>query len=1137
MTRFKKTSLWITICFTFFVALILTLILTTDKLINQKHILDKIQSTVSETINGQVVFQRVHISFFPRPELVVQKCRFSIPETIKGTVVSLSISPKLLPLIRGEFQNSEITLNTPDLEIFLHRKPKSENKHLNLFSLETIEKKVGTILGVVFSQTPGLRIRVNNARLNMIKGKKPVFWLNGGNANINVFKNYIRFGLQSDASLFENISLRGAVYLNNDQLSISLANLKLNDPRLILSGKLDIHRALPSMSRKVNLELTGKDVDVGSIRKSVLNMTGKIPVMSDILEIVKAGEIPFIELTSHGESMEELGKLENISINSRITNGEIFVPKVDLDLTDVAGDVTISKGILNGQKLKARMGSSKCLDGSLELGFEGKDARFHLDLSLEADLSQLPPILNRVVHNEAFIKENSLLDDVKGRATGRLVLGESFASVKVFVDVSQFNLSANYRRLPYPLKINTGQYVLNGNTSSVKHASGSMGNSTFDEISGQMDWNNAPQLKIKSGRAKIELKEVYPWFLSSKIISEKLKDLKNVKGILTLSSLSLNGPFLNPINYQFQITGEVRNLTLDSAVLPGSLAAAKGSFSITSENISIVDFQTRILDASMKISGTAKDYLQELSRIDLTFQGEIGPDGLRWGEDVLNISPFLRLNAPVSISTAHLTWNNQQQIDFSGDLSIIKGPIINTVFSASPEKLIIEKLIIQDQVSKASIKLGQKSRIMDVLFSGNLKKETMDNILENNEILKGQIKGDFYSRVILDQSLNSTVQGELTVKDFIFPKTIKPSFLIKNLFLTAKKDILKVKSANLVLADNAFDLKGNVNFSDSEPNLEMELFADVLNLDQLIQNLNNNSKKSQNQTAEKSWTYPLRGVVKTKINNLVYAGSTWTPFEADILFKDRVADISITDANVCGITTLGDLKITPQEITIDVKPSAQNKELNETERCLLDQSAKMVGDFNLEGNIKAKGTAQTLMQNAKGDLKFYASKGRFHAGRDYRILIKIFDILNVTDIFKGEAPNIETEGFSFNSIRVSGDIQNGKLVLSEMIIDGTSMNIVGRGYIDLVNKQINVTVLVAPLKTIDFFIKRTPLIKDILGGSLVSYPLGIIGHLDNPRVVRRPISDVDSGLLGIIKRTLQLPIKIIQPVPPNEKNN
>ena len=307
--------------------------------------------------------------------------------------------------------------------------------------------------------------------------------------------------------------------------------------------------------------------------------------------------------------------------------------------------------------------------------------------------------------------------------------------------------------------------------------------------------------------------------------------------------------------------------------------------------------------------------------------------------------------------------------------------------------------------------------------------------------------------------------------------------------------------------------------------------------DQLLQDLDKSTKNNRDQTAEKSWMYPARGMVKAKIKSLIYSNLTWEPFEADIHFNDRSALVSIINASVCGITTLGTLEITPREISIDLKPSAQNKELNPSIQCLSDKSSKIFGEFNLEGNIKANGTAKTLMQNVNGDLEFYASNGSFRAGKSLRILIKIFSILNVTDVFKGKLSNPETNGFDFNSIHAKADIQNGKIMLNEMIIDGTSMNIVCQGSIDVANKQMDVTALVAPLKTIDFFVKRTPIIKEILGGSLISIPIGIEGRMENPNVTPLPPSKVGEGLLGIIKRTLQLPVKIIQPITPGEEIN
>jgi len=76
----------------------------------------------------------------------------------------------------------------------------------------------------------------------------------------------------------------------------------------------------------------------------------------------------------------------------------------------------------------------------------------------------------------------------------------------------------------------------------------------------------------------------------------------------------------------------------------------------------------------------------------------------------------------------------------------------------------------------------------------------------------------------------------------------------------------------------------------------------------------------------------------------------------------------------------------------------------------------------------------------------------------------------------------------------------------------------------------DITALVAPLKTVDFIVNYLPGVNYILGGSLVSFPVRIKGDLNNPRVTPISPTAVGSGLLGIMKRTLHLPVKMIEPI-------
>jgi hypothetical protein len=929
-------------------------------------------------------------------------------------------------------------------------------------------------------------------------------------------------------------SFKGDIFRSEAELRVSIDGLKLIYPRLNLSGKLAIQKSPQPAFRKVNLKLKAVDVDVDSTRKIALVRAGDIPVVKDIFDIVKGGRVPSITFTSHGKKISDLGALDNITIKGNMQDGEVWVPEVDLDLHGVKGDVVISKGILYGDNLNARLGNSRASAGTLKLGLEGENAPFHLDLALEADLAQVPLILMRVIDHKVFLKEMAYLKDVKGNASGRLVLGERIDAIKASVDVNQFNVFYDDQRLPHPVIINSGQFSLKGSESFAKNLRGSIGKSTFSGLSIQFAWGELPYFKVKSGKTEIFLEQTYPWLVSSNLITGKLQDIKRVQGEVALSAVSLHGPFLEPGKYRYQITGDVQDLAVTSSMSPEAIVVSKGNFSVTNEKISFADFQARIMDASLTVSGAMENYQNGVSNVDLSFHGKMGSNAMDRVSGVISLPPQIDLKTPVLIADAHLTWRKQQETSFSGHLTLPQGLNIDTDVLSKPKELNIKKLIIKDRASNASIRLGYKGRAFNISFSGDLNKTTLDNLIKENKILKGRINGDFHADMVLDQPGDSTIQGNLHIKDLVLPIKKNSPLAVNTLFLNATGSQLRVESGDLSWVDNRFDLTGNIMTSSEGVNLDLGLKTDMLNLDKLKQTLEEQNKANHVSSGKSGWTYPIRGVLKLKSGKLTFAGFTWDPFQADIAFGDKVVTISVIDANLCGIDTPGIFKVYPQMLEANFKPVSENQELHPVIVCLLDKSVKVDGRFSLDANLSAQGTEKELLRSLTGDLELTAPEGRYYAGRSIRILTKIFGLLNVTELFKGKLPDINTEGFGYNSMRVKADIQNGNLNVHEYVVDGTSMEIVGRGSIDLINKQVDGTVLVAPLKTVDAIVKKIPGINYILGGTLVSIPFRIEGHPDNLNVTPLPASAIGSGLKGIMKRTFQLPIKIIQPVLPGE---
>jgi hypothetical protein len=83
--------------------------------------------------------------------------------------------------------------------------------------------------------------------------------------------------------------------------------------------------------------------------------------------------------------------------------------------------------------------------------------------------------------------------------------------------------------------------------------------------------------------------------------------------------------------------------------------------------------------------------------------------------------------------------------------------------------------------------------------------------------------------------------------------------------------------------------------------------------------------------------------------------------------------------------------------------------------------------------------------------------------------------------------------------------------------------------VDLLNEQLDLTMLASPFTLTDRLIRFIPVVGYILGGTLISVPVKIDGPLKDPKVRILPFSEIGSGVWGILKRTLETPVKIVGP--------
>jgi hypothetical protein len=1226
MSKRKKIFLWIMGGAGALMVLLLAFLLAAPKLINLEPIKEKVLAQVSQQVGGEFEFQRVDFSILPRPYVVIHGASLSIPDTVNGTLESLSVYVKILPLLKGKLRLAKVQVEAPDFKMKLPERPEKSTESPKSAPLGDIEETLTRLLAPLALNAPDLVVVVKKGRLDFSEENESVFsfqnidarfvlpptgfkiyltcasnlWekigvvvtLNSedfkGNGRIDLIRFYpqlltgylfpkatprigesaVNLSLTLEADGLKDLngevqgsipyltlhqaneklvikgkSLKTSFHLAESKTTVSITELNLDYPQINMSGGLLIDQT----SEQVNLELEGRDVDVQSAREVALAVAGDEPDVQEVFGIVRGGKVPLVTLEARGSSLADLGDLENITIKGSMVEGKILISHeytgiqgIDLDLGDVKGETVISKGILEGKALEARVGNSWGREGTLKVGLKGEDKTFQLDIKVQADVAELPPILKGVVKNKAHIEEINRVDNLKGRVTGRLVLGESTKRINVRVDASEINLSAKYEKIPFPLKITAGQMSTDGMSVEYKDLMGNIGKSSFSGLSGRVDWRKTPRFDVEIGKMGIVLEEITPWLTSFEKFPVQSKDIKSVAGVITFSQTRLKGPLLRPVEWRYESKGELRNVRLNWTLLPGPLEMTRGNLDVIDDakkqKIFLRGVQISILDASLIGSGTLYDFKKGLNRVDLNLQqGVVGAQGLEWMSKFIQLPSEIKIDPPLSISKTHLVWERRGNTTFTGNMAIQDGPRIIADILVNPDELNIKKLLIQDKESNASLSLNFKDKALSLSFAGNLIKTTVDRLLTENKILGGWIKGDFKSHIFMDHPHNSTLEGELHGENLIYPRKLETPLTIDSISLHAQKDRFRVESANITWGDSHLRLEGNMDFPGHEIALDMDLTADTLDLDNVLKTLDKDDEEKEEEAkehVENSWPLPMRGVMRFKTDDFKYKTFTWNPFHADISFLEQGMEVALTEAVLCGISTPGVVKVTPEDLSLNFKPSAKNQPLHPTLDCLLGGRVKATGILDLKGKVTARGKPEALAKSIQGHFEILAKDGRIQQSVPME---KLFAHLSLTEVFRGQLPEMKKEGFLYESITAKGNLENSKLVLNEGYIDGLSMEIACQGYVDFPNEKVDLTFLAAPLKTIDSIVKRIPGLNYILGGTLVSVPVRVKGDLRNPQVIPLSASAVGSNLLGIMERTIKLPVKILEPVIPKDK--
>lgn len=923
--------------------------------------------------------------------------------------------------------------------------------------------------------------------------------------------------------------LKGTFSMKESRMVAVLQEWNLKDPRLKLSGRFQMDRAIPS----VLVEIEGRNIDIISTRKVILDLMEKSPSIQTVFGYLRGGTLPQLSLKLSGKSFGDLGKAEPMALRGRMTDGFIHIAlpifATPLDLREVSGEAVISNGLLLTKNIEAKWEKVDIQGAQLKIGLKGKEVPFRLEALIDTDLSQLIPNLRRLLKEESLPKEIAEIKRLEGRARGSIVLGDSLSNLKVKASVQDIRLVAHYGRIPFPLTIDGGDTSYDGERISVQNLKGKVGRSTFSGLRAELKLKKEPFLEIQSGECSVMLDEFHSYPPLREVLKKVIRDTTSLKGAIHLSQMRMKGPIHRLKNWHLEAVGHWEGLSLDAHLVPGTISSPKGKFKVDPKTITLSEVESRFLNASIRLSGTLGNYLDEIDGVEMEMDGKVTPREIQWLLESLKAKREIPIRSSISFTRTHLSWHRRGHTSFRGEFLVEKGPKIALSLIQKPGHLKVESLTLRDEVSNCTTTLDHTEGMLKVAFSGELFEQTLDKIFSGYQFQNGRLKGDFRAHLAIDQPIRSTIQGRLEADELSFPWQLQKPLEIEHITLRGEGRHLTVGKARLSWGEMALSLSGKGSFSERGLLIDIDLSAGHIDFQQIAESFKKEKSDKGDQDSSK---FQVEGTIRFKANSFQYGRFIWEPFWANITIGPNRVEAKIMEASLCGISTPGVVRVLDQELFFHIYPTIEGRQLKHVVSCLQGQEIRMTGVVDLKGRLFSQGQAQELLQSLKGDLELKAKNGQIY---DMVVLSRILDLINITEIYRGKLPDLKKEGLLYNLIMLKGSFHNGKFIIQEATLDGKTLEMVAKGELDFINEEMKLTVLVAPLKTVDRIIKFIPLVRDILAGTLISIPVGVQGSLKDPKVSYLSPTAIGEELVEMMKRTLKLPVKLFEPFFPKKE--
>ncbi|HSA91324.1 MAG TPA: AsmA-like C-terminal region-containing protein, partial [Burkholderiales bacterium] len=477
---------------------------------------------------------------------------------------------------------------------------------------------------------------------------------------------------------------------------------------------------------------------------------------------------------------------------------------------------------------------------------------------------------------------------------------------------------------------------------------------------------------------------------------------------------------------------------------------------------------------------------------------------------------------PLRFAARRIAWSPKGALEADASVQFPSGPELAFNLASREKLLELKRVAIKDARSDAVLSARLAGQRIEAGFSGTLAGTSIAAMLKSTPSDSGVAQGDFRVTVDRAQPQESIGQGRLQIEALDLAWLAGRKLRIESVSLSAEGDDLRVVQGRFAVEDQQFELRGEGRRTAQGPVIQARLESPGIDLERLRPPPDKAPKADNKPSA--IWPLPVTGRVEVRSGFVQSKRHRIEPFAGVLALERQRARLEVKEARTCGVSFPLELEATPEDMSLAARLSMRNEPLQAALKCLTGDRIALTGNIDLTADLKTSGRQPDLVRNLTGSLQAEARNGRVNKFALIGNILAFRGLASLEDMEKGE-------GFPYRRMTAKGHFAGGQFMLEEGFFDSNAARLAASGNIDLLGANSHLSVLIAPLTTVERFVGAIPLIGDVFGGTMVALPVGVNGDIRNPLIVPLGPRAITDQLLGIFERTLKLPGKLVVPAP------